>query len=84
MSKDTFRVKYEIEDGYYGTTRPQYLTLHADWLPDDFDEDDLKCFLEESVQEHFRNNITTYMADTDIDSFISWGKEMLKKRDIVC
>lgn len=85
MSKDNFTVKYEIED-FYGLRADitQYFTIDSSCLPDDFDEEDLESFLEESVQEHLRNTITAYMPSRDIDSFISWGKQALADRKGSC
>ena len=81
MSKNTFRVKYEIADDYTGASKPQYFTIDADWLPDDFDEEDLKTFLEESVQEHFTSNITTYTSPSYVDQFVDWGKRIIAERE---
>ena len=80
MSNDKFKVMYEVEDGYAGRSRPQYCTINASSLEEDMQDCDIVSHLDDLVLEHFTQNITHYISQTQIDKFKVWAKERLAER----
>lgn len=70
--KNTVKIKYEVEDGYAGNNRPQYVEVSADdfaFCSDFNDVDELKQIIEDLVQDDFASKIEpTYDPDEALDA----------------
>lgn len=60
MSKHTIKITYGIEDGYAGGTRPHYVTIYLDDLSDCETDEEIENRIDEAVEEHMRETISTY------------------------
>jgi hypothetical protein len=73
---DKREVRYEVEDGYVGSSRPQSFTIKDDWIEDYMNDDDLEFELSEMIQEDFQQRISwTYLNKEEV---VEWAKT---KRD---
>lgn len=76
--EDSFKVTYNVDDGYVGGDRPQHLKISAEYLWDDSTDETLMELFWESIQEHFTRNCHPYTAQEG--EFLLWAKEQLKAR----
>ncbi len=51
------KIKWEVEDGYVGKSRPQYLEIPDEDL-EDMDEDEKQSYIEDSVKNDFENKVS--------------------------
>ena len=59
------RVRWEVEDGYGGKSRPQTVEIDdADWL-DCEDDDERDCLIDEAVDNDFVQRITYYVKGVE-------------------
>lgn len=61
MSK--IKVRWEVEDGYAGGSRPQIFTIDPDDFDDDADEREISERLMEIVQDEFEQRISWFMKN---------------------
>lgn len=54
------RIMYEIQDGYAGKSRPQYVNVPDDELNEYETYEEKKQLIDDAVQEHFEQNIYPY------------------------
>ena len=78
MSK-TFQGRYQVQDGYAGGSRPKFVTIAADVLPDDMTDDELVELYEDLIQQDFEANVTP--GAERIDAFVAWAREQIEKRE---
>jgi hypothetical protein len=76
-TNDRFSGAYQVDDGYVGN-RPQHFTINAFELEDDMDDEALRCFYEESAEDHFRQSVGISCSRTD--QFVEWAKAQLAAR----
>lgn len=74
-----FRVTWEADDGYAGGSAPQRFSISADDVPDDMDDEELRKWFWESVQEDFEQRVSAISQDED--EFVAWAKEVLIERE---
>lgn len=61
----TFVVKYEIEDGYTGGSRPQSFKLDLDDLNSDMTASQIEQFLDEAAQEDMMQKASAVIRNRD-------------------
>ena len=76
---NSFKVEWEVEDGYVGPSRPQRFKVFADdiFLSSDMNEEDIINELDFLVDIDFKNKISYTV--TNQDEFIEWMKERIKE-----
>lgn len=74
-----FQITYEVNDGYAGGSRPQTVTIYSSNLEDDFDNDDLRNFLSEIVQEDFECRI--FPEPSNEDAFMRWAQDVVAEKN---
>lgn len=58
-------IRWEVEDGYVGKSRPQRLELDDDELRECESEDELMALLEDAVKGDFDNKISWALSNWD-------------------
>jgi hypothetical protein len=58
--RDEITITYGIEDGYAGPARPHQVTIPLDELTDCETEDEVSSRIDQIVEDHFRETISTY------------------------
>jgi len=56
-------IRYEVDDGYCGGSRPQIVDVDDDELSQCETTQQKKEYIEKEVQEHFEQTITWYIND---------------------
>jgi len=56
-------VRWEVEDGYCGKSRPQSTEISDDDLSNCDTEEERDALIEDCIQEDFENRITWYRTD---------------------
>lgn len=75
--KNTFTVKYEVDDGYVGGSRPQSFRIREG----DFDfshnmtDEQIKDAFFEAVEEEMRQRISA--CNTNEDDFLEWARAQI-------
>ena len=77
MSKK-FQGRYQVQDGYAGGSRPQYVPIDDDGIEDDMTDEEMIEYYENAIQEHFEKNVTP--GAERVDEFVSWAREQLANR----
>ena len=77
-TNDRFSGAYQVDDGYVGN-RPQHFTINAHELEDDMDDEALRCFYEESAEEHMREHVS--ISCSRVDQFVEWARVQLDARN---
>ncbi len=70
---DEFEIKWEVEDGYVGGDRPQYVTIEASDF-EDMSEDEIREEINNLVEEEFNQRITWYVDN--IEDAVKWAKKV--------
>ena len=60
------RIMYEIQDGYAGKSRPQYVNVSDDELNECETYEEKKQLIEDAVQEHFEQNIYPFWNESQL------------------
>lgn len=76
MARNTFTVKYEIEDGYMGGSRPQSFRVDEDDIQPDMTELQIENLLDELAQEDMLQKVSA--AIDNRDEFLDWAKRIVK------
>ncbi len=72
---DKFTIKYSVADGYVGKDRPHSFTFPANYLNGDETDDQLVSLYEQSVNDHFEQNI--FPEGSNCEEFVRWARERL-------
>lgn len=67
-------ITYYISDGYSGT-RPKYVTIPDEEIEECKTQEELNALVEQSVMEHFTENVSPYWDSVDIET----KKQVYKK-----
>jgi hypothetical protein len=70
------KLKWQILDGYSGSSRPQYFTISEDEIADCEDEDALQQMIESAVREDFEQKVSPGWDDSEIQKVIKVWKEL--------
>jgi hypothetical protein len=74
-TKSSIEIKWDIADGYVGN-RPHYTSIDAEDLCDCDTEEEVRDFVEEYIEESFRQQISFEIEDSQMDAAIAvWKKE---------
>ena len=72
-----FRVTWEVADGYVGRDRPQHFHISKNDLAGDEDENTLRRFFGDTLQEEFEQRVGP--TSEDEDAFVEWAKAVLEE-----
>lgn len=81
MTNDFFRATYSAADGYIGKSRPLYFRIATTELEEDMTDEDLADLFEESMQDHFDQNVHPESDDRQV--FVEWARMRLQEREDV-
>lgn len=76
---DKFQVRYEVDDGYVGKSRPQKFSIDESDIEDDMTEGDLRKFYQEQIDDDFERRIFAFGENED--EFIEWAQKIIKNRE---
>lgn len=76
---DEFLVKYEVEDGYMGGSRPQSFRINSDLLTEEMTDDEIERSLYEATQEDMLQKISPVVNNSD--EFVAWARIQIAKRN---
>jgi len=77
MSNDKFKLRYEIEDGYVGGSRPQYVDIYAEDFEDDMDEEDIREMIEDLAHEDMIERVSATV--NNLGEAVAWVSEILNR-----
>lgn len=67
-----FEIRYQIEEGYCGGSRPQYCYIDG-YEIEDMTEEDLKNYFWDTIQEDMISKV--YAVSSMEEEFIEWAKK---------
>lgn len=76
-AKEEFGVRWQIEDGYIGGSRPQYFNISERELAEDMEESELRLLFRDNLKIEFEYNV--HPVTDDEDAFVEWAKERIEK-----
>ena len=83
MSDDNrFEATYQTYDGYAGGSRPQHFEIRADDLEEDMGDNELESLFEQSMREHFQQNIYPEGYGSSLEGFKAWARQKLAEREV--
>lgn len=72
---EKFEATWEAEDGYVGGSRPHHVSIRADELDEDMDDEQLKNLFWEAIQSDFEQRCSPVSEDEG--KFLEWAKEQI-------
>jgi hypothetical protein len=79
MARDTFEVRYEVEDGYVGAGRPQRCHISPDDFEDDMTDEQITNRVYELTHEDMLTKVNAGI-ETDMAEVIQWVRAHLTSR----
>lgn len=73
---DKFKIRYCVDDGYAGPSRPHYIIVPKSDI-EDLEDDELLWFFNETIKENFEKEICPYGENQD--EFIEWARNIIKQ-----
>lgn len=64
MANEFIEVRWEVEDGYAGKTRPQYTKIRIADIMDCWSEDEVKSLIDDCIQADFEHRISAGFTRT--------------------
>ena len=55
------RVRWQVDDGYAGESRPQYTEINDEELEDCWDDEERQALIDQYVQEDFEQRISWHI-----------------------
>lgn len=74
MSEENFTVKWEVDDGYAGGSRPQSFDIAPFEIDEFMEEADLIELYEDMIREEFLHRVGYY--GKNLDEFLAWAREV--------
>lgn len=75
---DKFEVRYEVEDGYVGKSRPQFFKIDSSEIEDDMGDEELSELYHDMVQNDFDQKISP--GGENLDEFLDWARSVRDSR----
>ncbi len=76
MAKNTFTVRYEIEDGYMGGSRPQSFRVDEGDINPEMTDVQIEQMLDDMTQEDMLQKVSPNIHNRN--EFMDWAKRVVK------
>ena len=75
MANEFIEVRWEVDDGYAGKTRPQHTRISIADIMDCSSDDEVRTLIDDAIKEDFEQKISAYYGNSVYEDALSLFEE---------